>query len=114
MNDYGTLPDLATIDQLAAWLDKSVRFVRKAMADGELGYVRLGGTTRGPVRFRRSDVIAYLDRNAVAPAPEPAEDAPATAALTGRRRQVRRPRAAAGRTVATTAAEVVAGMRRQP
>lgn len=58
-----TREDLITVDELAAWLRVTPRFVRRLVADRKIEYVKAGRA----VRFRRSAVEEYIVRNMVVP-----------------------------------------------
>jgi excisionase family DNA binding protein len=53
-----TLPELATRDEVAAYIRMSARYVARQTADGHLACVRLGRA----VRYRREDVDTWLAR----------------------------------------------------
>lgn len=59
---------LYTTDTLAELLQVSPRTIRRERKEGRLPFVRV----RGQIRYRESDVRAYLERNASAsPSQEP-------------------------------------------
>lgn len=54
------LPTMVTLDQAAAWLQLSVRSLRRMISDGQLPAYRVAG--RDSVRLKAADVEACLLR----------------------------------------------------
>lgn len=63
MADTQSIPQLLTIDQLAARLGTSVRHVRRLVAERRVPYVKVGRL----VRFDPEAVKAWLDAASMAP-----------------------------------------------
>ncbi len=57
MASIDTLPQLLTIDQLAAQLGITVRHVRRLIAERRVPYLKVGGL----VRFDPAEIAAWLD-----------------------------------------------------
>jgi len=56
-----TLDKLLTIQDVSEFLNLSVRKIHRLMASGDLGYIKIGKSTR----FRPSAIESYLKRNEV-------------------------------------------------
>ncbi|WP_039887029.1 helix-turn-helix domain-containing protein [Schaalia georgiae] len=58
------MEQLLTPDQVAEVLGITADQVRRYAAAGRIGSVRLGPSSRSPVRFREQDVIEFIERGA--------------------------------------------------
>jgi len=68
-DDQTELPELWGVDELAAYLGVNRNYVYRLTHEHRIRFVRVGKT----VRFRRSDVAAWMDAETVEAArPEPA------------------------------------------
>lgn len=54
------LPLLATVEQVADFLQQSPKSIRRKLDDGQLDYVRIGRGVRSPIRIKRESVEALL------------------------------------------------------
>jgi excisionase family DNA binding protein len=62
--DFDSAIELLTIKDAAEILTISVSSVRRLRAARQLPFVRIGGA----VRFSKSDIVSYVERNRVKPA----------------------------------------------
>ncbi len=65
--DLSDYPPLMGADHVAGIFGVCKRTVWQWAQDRRLPFYRLGGGSRGPLRFARSDVIAFLKKSRVSP-----------------------------------------------